>query len=363
MSKKTRPFTKLINDFIRLNDLDGNSFKLYAYLKSYNPCYPSYKTINRDTGLSNATIRRCICELQAAKLLKYEKGNSFKKSNRYILGDSYEIRYVDCIKNEIDEKLKDSNNCNDSDTDIKEEPLQNLEAKKNKSKKNKKEEQVGQSASPSRDFPQEETLEDALELSKIFQRCYFETNDKRYIISKDSKEIRLLQEKLNEGILKEDISKALKNAFYHPRLSKHANSISFLIRNDDVFNQLLNFKQSNEVSGFDELCIKENRIVIDKAIAQDMSKKCLRYKNLSDKVDNNTSTLCETLYVAFYEFYRTKVDKGLGTIFYETYERLKEHKKQNSCYPWNGSNSWQKHIPKLFPSTDKARKVRDSYYE
>jgi DNA-binding transcriptional regulator GbsR (MarR family) len=53
------------------------------YLKSLDPCYPSYSKIIEKTGLSKSSVQRAIKWMVDNNILKYEKGSHLSTSNRY----------------------------------------------------------------------------------------------------------------------------------------------------------------------------------------------------------------------------------------------------------------------------------------
>lgn len=178
-NKATRPFTKVDNEFIRNNDLPPADFFLYLYLRTFNPCYPSYAVIHRDTGLSNQTISNAIKNLVSCRLITYERGNSAKKANRYYHSEKQEVAYITHLLNEVVSEEDNSSDCMDTPLENEEDLLQEIEPKKKQLKKKKEEEQVKQTSLTSQNSP-DGNFEAAMVLVKYFQGLFFQHKDSKY---------------------------------------------------------------------------------------------------------------------------------------------------------------------------------------
>lgn len=64
-------------------ELSCEAFRVYCVIESYNPSFPSYAKIEKDTGLSRPCVAKKIKELEKLNLISYAKGNSLRKSNVY----------------------------------------------------------------------------------------------------------------------------------------------------------------------------------------------------------------------------------------------------------------------------------------
>lgn len=61
---------------------------LFVVISSYNPSFPSYKTLILNTGIkSKTTIRKCLIELLSFNLISIKKGG-FNTSNTYVINSS-----------------------------------------------------------------------------------------------------------------------------------------------------------------------------------------------------------------------------------------------------------------------------------
>jgi len=60
--------------------------RLYMYLKSLDPCFPSYLKISEKTGMTKMTIRKSIKWMVDNNVLAYKKGDN-NKSNKYTFID------------------------------------------------------------------------------------------------------------------------------------------------------------------------------------------------------------------------------------------------------------------------------------
>lgn len=78
-------FTKIPNQLIRNNRISSSALRLVAAIMSYNPSYPSYSKLSKNTGLCRETISSSLKELVAWGIVDYIQGNSFKNSNKYII--------------------------------------------------------------------------------------------------------------------------------------------------------------------------------------------------------------------------------------------------------------------------------------
>lgn len=84
MKKKCEePYTKIPNYIARSSFLSPIAKTLYVAIVSYNPSYPSYSQLAKDTGIkSPTTIRKYLKELLLFDLLTIKKGG-FNRSNNY----------------------------------------------------------------------------------------------------------------------------------------------------------------------------------------------------------------------------------------------------------------------------------------
>ena len=67
------------------NLLDPYSFRILIFLASYNPCYPGYDLISKKCKISRAQVAKSLKILRLGGFIKYQKGNSKKGSNIYIV--------------------------------------------------------------------------------------------------------------------------------------------------------------------------------------------------------------------------------------------------------------------------------------
>lgn len=82
---KKEYFVKVPNWIARSAFLSPYSKTLYVAIVSYNPSFPSYSQLVKDTGIkSKTTIRKCLKELVLFDLIKIIKGG-FNTSNTYVI--------------------------------------------------------------------------------------------------------------------------------------------------------------------------------------------------------------------------------------------------------------------------------------
>ena len=86
----TREFFRLPNKIFQI-PLDATQFKLYAYLvccsgsKGY--CWPTHKTIIRETGIKKSSLQKAIKVLQKRQLIEVRKHRNYRgpANNEYHL--------------------------------------------------------------------------------------------------------------------------------------------------------------------------------------------------------------------------------------------------------------------------------------
>lgn len=81
---QSKNFTMLQNEFVRAPDLDPYEFRLYVYLSSFNPCYPSHTKMEKDTGMSRKTISNLILRLEKKGYLTKKSGIG-RRHNTYTM--------------------------------------------------------------------------------------------------------------------------------------------------------------------------------------------------------------------------------------------------------------------------------------
>lgn len=76
-------FVKMPNSLCR-SQVSPLAQKVYAYLASYNPSFPSYSEISRKTKLTDKSITKAIAELLGRGMVSYQQGNFCgRKANEY----------------------------------------------------------------------------------------------------------------------------------------------------------------------------------------------------------------------------------------------------------------------------------------
>ena len=87
-------------DTIWADDLPSRAVTVYMYLRSRadreGKCFPSVRTISRDTKLSMSTVRRALDDLINTGYIQKEprwRANGAKSSNRYVLRFDNESNY------------------------------------------------------------------------------------------------------------------------------------------------------------------------------------------------------------------------------------------------------------------------------
>lgn len=86
---KTNGFTKVSNLIARSPDLSLSAFRVFVFLRSFNPSFPSWERISSGTGIvSGSTISKAIAELE--RLCIVVKGiHSNGRSNSYVFQPEY----------------------------------------------------------------------------------------------------------------------------------------------------------------------------------------------------------------------------------------------------------------------------------
>lgn len=87
--KKNKNFTIVPNYVISMSNLTPIEFRIYVTLRRFNPCFPSYSTLQKYTGLSRWSVSRGLKGLVYAGLILYEKGDSRGKNNKYVFSTSH----------------------------------------------------------------------------------------------------------------------------------------------------------------------------------------------------------------------------------------------------------------------------------
>lgn len=78
-------YSKLPHVLARCGSVSLRAFRVFGYLLSFSPCFPSYRAIRAATGLSNETITKAIKELVVRKMIAYTKGGTKSGSNEYFI--------------------------------------------------------------------------------------------------------------------------------------------------------------------------------------------------------------------------------------------------------------------------------------
>ncbi len=106
-----------------LAEMDGSTLKVYVSVKAHSnhqsgESRPTQQTISRETGLSLATVKRSISQLEKFGLL--QKNKTARKNNSYFLNEKIQVlknkephfqidfRYVPSQIAQITKKIKDS---------------------------------------------------------------------------------------------------------------------------------------------------------------------------------------------------------------------------------------------------------------
>lgn len=86
MKTKNKNFVQIQHEIVKSGKgLSHRAFRLYSYLKCFDPCFPSREQIRLETGLTDYAISASLEELTKYNLLHYDRGNSRGKANRYYL--------------------------------------------------------------------------------------------------------------------------------------------------------------------------------------------------------------------------------------------------------------------------------------
>lgn len=86
MKTKNKNFVQIQHEIVKLGKrLSHRAFRLYSYLKCFDPCFPSREQIKLETGLTDYAISTSLEELTKYNLLHYDRGNSKGKANKYYL--------------------------------------------------------------------------------------------------------------------------------------------------------------------------------------------------------------------------------------------------------------------------------------
>ena len=121
------------NDIFRNPTISPNERSIYGFLKSFNPCYTSYKAIRSGTGISGkSTISKTLLKLELKRLIKKERRPNlrstfytFPDKNEYLAGQETELGSVlnqDTNKNNVikpNNKMVSSPNQASEETKIK----------------------------------------------------------------------------------------------------------------------------------------------------------------------------------------------------------------------------------------------------
>lgn len=131
-------FVKIPKWVARNSQISPIAKALYMAIKSYNPSFPSYSRLCKDTGInSHTTIRKYLIELVHLNLITIQK-SGFNRSNTYLIVNSpfngvtsqkmkvtssdFEVNplhNLESIKNNIKISNKDLKNSLDSDSNEK----------------------------------------------------------------------------------------------------------------------------------------------------------------------------------------------------------------------------------------------------
>jgi len=96
MSEFKRPgHVRISNQFARDPRVSNRAFRLYVFISTFNPSFPSYDIIKKCTGLGRQSISDSIKELVALGWIEYDRGNSKKRANQYKIHTSLETVLVD----------------------------------------------------------------------------------------------------------------------------------------------------------------------------------------------------------------------------------------------------------------------------
>jgi len=85
-----KDFTKIPNDLIRSVKVSGNDFKIFCFIASYNPSFPSVKHIADTIGIDRKTVMRSIKRLEKIGLITVNR--EFGKSNRYKINYGFTLK-------------------------------------------------------------------------------------------------------------------------------------------------------------------------------------------------------------------------------------------------------------------------------
>lgn len=78
-------FTKIPDKIIKSDTLSANDFRVYCFLATFNPCFPSIPHIAESLKISDRTVDRCLKKLRNLKLLSSVRTG---RSNQYSLTES-----------------------------------------------------------------------------------------------------------------------------------------------------------------------------------------------------------------------------------------------------------------------------------
>ena len=135
---ENKNFVMIANEIARSPRVSARCAKVYAFLKSYNPCHPSLDHIHEKTGLAKGTIRKAIVEATRLGLLTYIQGDR-TRSNLYKMLPESEWRLHEVDESKTNRRsnsvLNGSKTCLQGRANIDPVVGQNLDCNKTKSKK------------------------------------------------------------------------------------------------------------------------------------------------------------------------------------------------------------------------------------
>jgi len=84
---KTRRFALVPINIITDPNIPLSAFRIYVYLRLFNPCTLGYTQISSQAGLSRTTISKAIKWLVENNLIEYSRGDHLLSSNEYFFID------------------------------------------------------------------------------------------------------------------------------------------------------------------------------------------------------------------------------------------------------------------------------------